>query len=64
MLDYVREGWVPRSVRDKEHALTQGYAALEREHGRPATAEEVAAWLGLDLDTRTTGSPRSAGSPY
>jgi RNA polymerase sigma factor FliA len=52
MLDYVREwDWVPRSVRDKEHALTQAYAALEREHGRPATAEEVAAWLGLDLDT-------------
>jgi RNA polymerase sigma factor for flagellar operon FliA len=52
MLDYVREwDWVPRSVRDKEHALTQAYAALEREHGRPATDEEVAAWLGLDLDT-------------
>lgn len=52
MLDYVREwDWVPRSVRDKEHALTQAYAAIEREQGRPAHDEEVAAWLGLDLDT-------------
>jgi RNA polymerase sigma factor for flagellar operon FliA len=52
MLDYVREwDWVPRSVREKEHALTEAYAALEREHGRPAHDEEVAAWLGLDLAT-------------
>jgi RNA polymerase sigma factor for flagellar operon FliA len=52
MLDYVREwDWVPRSVRDKEHALTEAYATIEREQGRPAYDEEVAAWLGLDLDT-------------
>ena len=52
MLDYVREwDWVPRSVRDKEHALTEAYAALEREQGRPAHDEEVAAWLGLDRAT-------------
>jgi RNA polymerase sigma factor FliA len=52
MLDYVRElDWVPRPVRAKEHALTEAYAALERQQGRPAHDEEVAAWLGLDLDT-------------
>jgi RNA polymerase sigma factor for flagellar operon FliA len=52
MLDYVREwDWVPRSVREKEHALTQAYAAIEREQGRPAHDDEVAAWLGLDLAT-------------
>lgn len=52
MLDYVRAwDWVPRSVRQKEHALTEAYAAIEREQGRPAHDEEVAAWLGLDLDT-------------
>jgi RNA polymerase sigma factor for flagellar operon FliA len=52
MLDYVREwDWVPRSVRDKEHALTEAYAALERQQGRPAHDEEVAAWLGLDRAT-------------
>jgi RNA polymerase sigma factor for flagellar operon FliA len=52
MRDYVREwDWVPRSVRDKEHALTEAYAALERAYGRPAHDEEVAAWLGLDRAT-------------
>ncbi len=51
MLDELREmDWVPRSVRLKEHALTQAYAALERQHGRPADDEAVAALLGLDLD--------------
>jgi RNA polymerase sigma factor FliA len=52
MLDYVRElDWVPRPVRHKEQALTEAYATLERQQGRPATDEEVAAFLGLDLDT-------------
>jgi RNA polymerase sigma factor FliA len=52
MLDYVRAwDWVPRSVREKEHALTEAYAAIAREQGRPAHDEEVAAWLGLDRAT-------------
>jgi len=52
MLDYVREcDWVPRSVREKAQTLTQAYAALECQQGHPATDEDVAAWLGLDLDT-------------
>src|SRR5919205_4492750 len=52
MLDALREwDWAPRSVRDKAHALTHAYAALERQHGRPADDAEVAALLGLDLDT-------------
>src|SRR5919205_4325477 len=52
MLDELREwDWVPRTVRQKEHALTQAYAELERQHGRPADDEDVAAFLGLDLDT-------------
>jgi RNA polymerase sigma factor for flagellar operon FliA len=52
MLDYVRElDWVPRSVRKKEQALIAAYAALERQQGHPATDEDVAAWLGRDLDT-------------
>jgi len=51
MLDELRAmDWVPRSVRLKEHALTQAYAALERQHGRPADDEDVAALLGLDRD--------------
>src|SRR5207253_4336738 len=52
MLDELREwDWAPRSVREKERALTQAYAALERQHGRPADEEEVAALLGLDRET-------------
>jgi RNA polymerase sigma factor for flagellar operon FliA len=52
MLDDLRESdWVPRSVREKEHALTVDYAELERRQGRPADDEEVAAFLDLDLDT-------------
>jgi RNA polymerase sigma factor FliA len=52
MLDYVRAlDWVPRSVRDKAQALTEAYATIARQQGRPATDEDVAAWLGLDLDT-------------
>jgi RNA polymerase sigma factor for flagellar operon FliA len=52
MLDTLREwDWAPRSVRQKERALTQAYAALERQQGRPADDEDVAAVLGLDLDT-------------
>ena len=52
MLDYVRAlDWVPRSVRDKEQTLTEAYAAIAHQQGRPAYDEEVAAWLGLDLNT-------------
>jgi RNA polymerase sigma factor for flagellar operon FliA len=51
MLDDLRElDWVPRSVRQKEHALTKAYAEIERRQGRPAEDEEVAALLALDLD--------------
>ena len=51
MLDDLRElDWVPRTVRQKEHALTRAYAEVERREGRPAEDEEVAAVLGLDLD--------------
>ena len=52
MLDALRElDWAPRTVRQKEHALTQAYADLERQHGRSVADEEVAAVLGINLDT-------------
>jgi RNA polymerase sigma factor for flagellar operon FliA len=52
MRDYGREwAWVPQSVREKAQALMQAYVALARQQGRPAHDEDVAAWLGLDLDT-------------
>ena len=51
MLDELREwDWVPRSVRQKEQALTHAYAALACQQGRPADDEDVAAFLGLNLD--------------
>jgi RNA polymerase sigma factor for flagellar operon FliA len=51
MLDDLRGlDWVPRSVRQKEHALTKAYEEIERQQGRPAEDQEVAALLGLDLD--------------
>jgi DNA-directed RNA polymerase specialized sigma subunit len=37
-------------MRQKEHALTEAYAGIERRQGCPAEDEEVAAVLGLDLD--------------
>ena len=52
MLDAVRSlDWAPRSVRQKERALAQAYATLERTLGRAARDEEVAALLGIDLAT-------------
>src|SRR5438128_11098113 len=44
MLDDLRElEWVPRTVRQKEHALTQAYAAVEGRQGTPDDDAEVAA---------------------
>jgi len=51
MLDELRAlDWVPRSVRRKITDLEKVYADLEKQHGRPATDEEAARGLGLDLE--------------
>ncbi len=51
ILDELRSmDWVPRSVRKKISRLEKVYLELERELGRPAEDEEVAAALELDLD--------------
>ncbi|HOK53245.1 MAG TPA: FliA/WhiG family RNA polymerase sigma factor [Armatimonadota bacterium] len=42
--------WMPRSVRATEQELKRVYAALEAELGRPATDEETARALGIDVD--------------
>ena len=51
MLDEIREmDWVPRSVRDKVKKLQKTYRDLEKQYGRPATEEEVASALDMDLN--------------
>jgi RNA polymerase sigma factor for flagellar operon FliA len=51
MLDELRAlDWVPRSIRQKEHALDRAYEELERRLGRSATDEEVAHILDISLN--------------
>src|SRR5919106_4859953 len=42
--------WASRSVRQKAKRLEQAYAALEQQLGRPASSEEVADSLGIEMD--------------
>lgn len=52
ILDELRNmDWVPRLVRHKASRLAEARRALESQLGRPATDEEMAAYLGMDLDT-------------
>ncbi|MBU0481471.1 MAG: FliA/WhiG family RNA polymerase sigma factor [Proteobacteria bacterium] len=51
MLDELRSlDWMPRSVRRKVTDLEKAYGTLEKKLGRPATDEEVAESLDLELD--------------
>jgi RNA polymerase sigma factor FliA len=50
MLDELRSlDWIPRSVRKKTHLIEDAYAQLQRSLARPAEADEVAEFLGLEL---------------
>ncbi|MDA8163587.1 MAG: sigma-70 family RNA polymerase sigma factor, partial [Desulfobacteraceae bacterium] len=50
MLDELRSlDWVPRSIRRKLHDLERVCGELEKRLGRPATDEEMAEALGLEL---------------
>ena len=52
ILDSFRsQDWAPRSLRHKAHKLESAYMRLEQELGRPAEDSEVAAELGVDIDT-------------
>jgi RNA polymerase sigma factor FliA len=52
MLDELRAlDWVPRSIRRKLHDLEHTFAEVEKRLGRPATDEEAAEAMNLDLDT-------------
>jgi RNA polymerase sigma factor FliA len=50
ILDQLRSlDWVPRSVRQKGRLLEQAYVEAEQALGRPASEEEIAARLGMNL---------------
>lgn len=51
ILDNLRSlDWVSRSVRRKSRLLEQTFSDLEKKLGRPATEEEVAEVMGVDLE--------------
>jgi RNA polymerase sigma factor FliA len=51
ILEMLREeDWVPRSVRERVKTLERTYLELESELGRPATDEEMAKSLGVEID--------------
>ena len=51
MLDSLRNmDWVSRSVRKSATVLEKAFAELERRFNRPATDEEIAEELGVDLE--------------
>ena len=41
--------WAPRDLRSRSREVEQAYARLEQAHGRPATDDEVAQELDLEL---------------
>jgi len=50
MIDYLRAfDWFPRSMREASKELQQALSLLEQKYERPAEEEEVAAYLGLEL---------------
>ena len=52
MLDELRSmDWVPRSVRKNAKILEKAYGTVERRTMKPASDEEVAQELGVDLDS-------------
>ncbi len=52
ILEMLREeDWVPRSVRERVKALERTYLDLESRLGRPATEEEVAEAMGMEIDS-------------
>jgi len=52
MLDELRSmDWVPRSIRQKARKIEEAYGRLEALLGRPASDEEVALELEIDMDS-------------
>ncbi|MCA9279202.1 MAG: FliA/WhiG family RNA polymerase sigma factor [Phycisphaeraceae bacterium] len=54
ILDELRSmDWVPRLVRSRSSKMEGARQRIEKEHGRPATDDEVASFLGVDDDEFT-----------
>ncbi|NLY42487.1 MAG: FliA/WhiG family RNA polymerase sigma factor [Clostridiaceae bacterium] len=52
IIDNIRKlDWVPRSLRQKNKEIERAQAELESKYGRPPTDNEVADYLGMDLDS-------------
>src|SRR5512136_2591495 len=52
ILDELRSmDWVPRSVRQKARKVEDAYAKLEYNLGRPASDEEVATQMNIDMES-------------
>ena len=51
ILDQIRKmDWIPRTLRQKQKKMDAALLKLEKELGRPATDEEVAAELGISIN--------------
>jgi RNA polymerase sigma factor FliA len=51
ILDELRAlDWIPRSIRKKSSQLEKAYVSLQKELGRPAEAEEIAASLNITME--------------
>ncbi|MEF8794591.1 FliA/WhiG family RNA polymerase sigma factor [Thiohalorhabdus sp.] len=51
MIDEMRRAdWMGTETRRRAHVLEDAFATLEQKHGRPAQAEEVANFLGVEQD--------------
>lgn len=51
ILDQIRRmDWIPRSLRQKQKKMDAAMMKLESEFGRPATDEEIAKELGIEVD--------------
>lgn len=51
ILDQIRKmDWIPRTLRQKQRKMDAALLKLEKELGRPATDEEMAAELGISID--------------
>jgi len=51
IIDYIRkQDWIPRGVRKKSNSISNAYAELQEQFGRPATDAEVAEYIGMNIE--------------